>query len=152
MVRKIAVIIATCFGAGYSPVAPGTAGAVVGLLPVLILSGWPWIYGLVAALLFFVGVWASGVAEEAFGRHDSPRIVVDEAASIMITFMGLSLTPMTLFVGFILNRLLDIVKPFPAYGAQRARAGWGIMLDDLVAGIYSNVILRIALAVVVWFE
>jgi phosphatidylglycerophosphatase A len=147
--RKIAIIIATCFGAGYSPLAPGTVGAAVGLLPVLILVGWPWLYGLGTVLLFFVGVWASGMAEEAFDRHDSPRIVVDEAASIMVTFMGLALTPMTLFIGFILNRLLDIVKPFPAYGAQRARAGWGIMLDDLVAGIYSNILLRIILVVIV---
>ncbi len=150
--RRIAVIIATCFGAGYSPLAPGTVGAAVGLLPVLILAGWPWIYGLVAALLFFVGVWASGVAEEAFGQHDSPRIVVDEAASIMVTFMGLALTPMTLLIGFVLNRLLDIVKPFPAYGAQSAKAGWGIMLDDLVAGIYGNLLLRLILAVVIWYR
>ena len=150
--RRIAVIIATCFGAGYSPLAPGTVGAAVGLLPVLILAGWPWIYGLVAALLFFVGVWASGVAEEAFGQHDSPRIVVDEAASIMGTFMGLALTPMTLLIGFVLNRLLDIVKPFPAYGAQSAKAGWGIMLDDLVAGIYGNLLLRLILAVVIWYR
>ena len=150
--RRIAVIIATCFGAGYSPLAPGTVGAAVGLLPELILAGWPWIYGLVAALLFFVGVWASGVAEEAFGQHDSPRIVVDEAASIMVTFMGLALTPMTLLIGFVLNRLLDIVKPFPAYGAQSAKAGWGIMLDDLVAGIYGNLLLRLILAVVIWYR
>ena len=150
--RRIAVIIARCFGAGYSPLAPGTVGAAVGLLPVLILAGWPWIYGLVAALLFFVGVWASGVAEEAFGQHDSPRIVVDEAASIMVTFMGLALTPMTLLIGFVLNRLLDIVKPFPAYGAQSAKAGWGIMLDDLVAGIYGNLLLRLILAVVIWYR
>ena len=150
--RRIAVIIATCFGAGYSPLAPGTVGAAVGLLPVLILAGWPWIYGLVAALLFFVGVWASGVAEEAFGQHDSPRIVVDEAASIMVTFMGLALTPMKLVIGFVLNSLLYIVKPFPAYGAQSAKAGWGIMLDDLVAGIYGNLLLRLILAVVIWYR
>lgn len=152
MIRKIAVIIATCCGAGYSPLAPGTVGAAVGLLPVLALTGWPWSYGLVTALLFFAGVWAGGIAEEAFGKHDSPRIVIDEAASIMVTFVGIALTPMALCAGFVLNRLFDIVKPFPAYGAQRARGGWGVMLDDLVAGIYSNILLRIILAVIAWYR
>ncbi len=143
MLRKIAVIIATCCGAGYAPVAPGTAGAAAGLLPVLILAHWPWIYCGIAVLLFFVGVWASGIAEAAFGQHDSPRIVIDEAASIMVTFAGLPLTPLALLLGFIFNRLMDIVKPFPAAGIQKARGGWGIMLDDLIAGIYSNLIMRL---------
>ena len=147
--KKIAILFATCFGAGYAPLAPGTAGAAAGLLPVLILAQWPWIYCSVAVLLFLVGVWASGIAEEAFGQHDSPRIVIDEAASAMVTFAGLSLTPLTLLIGFILNRLLDIVKPFPAARIQRVGGGWGIMLDDLIAGIYSNLLLRIICAVVI---
>lgn len=139
----MAILFATCFGAGYAPLAPGTAGAAAGLLPALLLARWPWIYGIVAAFLFFAGVWASTLAEEEFGEHDSPRIVIDEAASAMVTFAGLALTPMTLFLGFILNRLLDIVKPYPAGSVQRAEGGWGIMLDDLVTGIYSNLLLRI---------
>lgn len=146
--KKAAILFATCFGAGYAPLAPGTAGAAAGLLPVLILARWPWIYGIVAVFLFLAGVWASSIAEESFGQHDSPRIVIDEAVSAMVTFAGLSLTPMTLFLGFVLNRFLDIVKPFPAGSVQRVGGGWGIMLDDLVAGIYSNIILRIIWAVV----
>jgi phosphatidylglycerophosphatase A len=144
-VKKLAVIIATCFGAGYAPLAPGTAGAAVGLIPTLLLAPWPVIYFLAAAVLFFTGVAASGVAEAEFRENDSPRIVIDEAASIMLTFAGIPLIGWTIIAGFFFNRFLDIVKPYPAGRVQRIAGGWGIMLDDLVAGIYSNLILRIAL-------
>ncbi|MDD5556829.1 MAG: phosphatidylglycerophosphatase A [bacterium] len=144
--RRLAVAVATCLGAGYAPVAPGTAGAAVGLLVAIACSPWPLLYGLVAAALFFGGAAAGTAAEASFGRKDSPRIVIDEAASMLVTFAGLPLGPAVLAAGFALNRIFDIVKPPPARALQELRGGWGIMLDDLVAGIYSNIVLRIGLA------
>lgn len=143
--RKTALLLATCFGAGYAPLAPGTVGAAVGLIPAVALAGWPLAYAGAACLLFFLGVRASTIAGEILGEKDSPRIVIDEAASMMITLAGLPITGLTVACGFVLNRLLDIVKPFPAGRAERLNGGWGVMTDDLVAGIYSNILVRLIL-------
>ena len=144
--RKAAVIFATCFGAGYAPLAPGTAGAAVGLIPVFLLARWPFLYCAATAVLFFAGVASSSVAEEEFGEKDSPRIVIDEAVSMLITFAGMPLTGFAVAGGFVLNRLLDIFKPFPAGRLQKLGGGWGVMLDDLASAIYSNIFLRITIA------
>jgi phosphatidylglycerophosphatase A len=145
--RRLSVIFASCCGAGYAPLAPGTAGAAVGLVLVFLLKGEPfYLYAGAAFVLFFLGVKASTVSEEAFGEKDSPRIVIDEAVSMMITMASLPLNAFTVVTGFVLTRFLDIVKPFPAGRLQRLRGGWGVMMDDVVAGVYSNLLLRI-----VWF-
>ena len=144
--KRLAILVATCCGAGYAPFAPGTAGAAVGLIPVLLLSGRPLGYAAATVILFFAGVAAGTAAEKAFGEKDPPRVVIDEAASVMITFAFLPLTAWALLAGFTLNRVMDIVKPFPADRLQGLRGGWGIMMDDLVAGIYANLALRLGLA------
>ncbi len=141
--KKLSFLLATCCGAGLAPLAPGTAGAAVGLIPVLILCRWPIPYTIAALVLFFMGVRASTVMEGSLGEKDSPRIVIDEAVSIMITFAYLPLTGAVILVGFILNRFLDIVKPFPAGRVQTLKGGWGVMMDDFVSGVYSNLILRL---------
>lgn len=146
--KRLAVLAATCGGAGYCPFAPGTAGAAVGLVPVLLLSAHPLAYAAAAVALFAAGIAASSAAEREWGRKDPPRIVIDEAASMMITFAGLPLSPWTVAAGFALNRVLDIVKPFPAGRMQDLRGGWGVMMDDAVAGLYANLLLRLALAVI----
>lgn len=144
--KKLAILAATCCGAGYAPCAPGTAGAAVGLIPVLLLSGRPLVLAAAAAALFLAGVAAGTAAEKAFGEKDPPRVVIDEAVSVMITFAWIPLTAWTLVTGFVLNRVLDIVKPFPADRIQALRGGWGIMMDDLVAGLYANLAIRLGLA------
>jgi len=84
-------------------------------------------------------------AEKEFGQKDDHRIVFDEFVSIFITFIGFSLgiSWYWLIVGFLLNRFFDIVKPQPIFALQRLPAGWGIMMDDVIAGVYSNVVLRV---------
>lgn len=144
--KKLAMVIATCCGAGYAPFAPGTAGAIVGMIPALALSPWPLAYAAAAAALLVAGVAAGSAAESALGRKDPPCVVIDEAASVMLTFAAIPLTAWTIPAGFVLNRALDIVKPFPADRLQALRGGWGIMMDDVVAGIYANLALRIAWA------
>jgi phosphatidylglycerophosphatase A len=141
--------MATGLGSGYCPVAPGTAGSAVGLALVIALRQASFgplrltlSLALLAGLLFVVGVWSAGKAERAFGRVDPGQVVIDEILGQIITFVA---TPRVhwawLIVGFILFRVFDVTKPFPARRAERFPGGWGIMLDDIVAGFYSLVVL-----------
>ncbi len=140
-----AVWIATVGGIGYFPLAPGTAGSAAGLALVVALAHLPlsglWVVateGAAALALGALGVWAAGRAEKFFGRVDPRQVVIDEVVGQMITHLahpGASWK--WLLAGFALFRVLDVVKPFPAREAERAPGGWGIMLDDVVAGAYA---------------
>jgi phosphatidylglycerophosphatase A len=149
--RGPAVWIATCGGAGYFPVAPGTAGSAVGLGLVVALRqvpfATPWLVvslAVAAGLLFAVGTWAAGQAEKFFRRVDPAQVVIDEVVGQMITFLAWPRAPWKwLLAGFVLFRVLDVVKPFPARRAERIAGGWGIMLDDVVAGVYGLVVLMV---------
>ena len=143
--RPAAVWIATCGGAGFLPAAPGTAGSLVGLgLVVLVAhlpSPQPWksvVLAFAALGLCAVGIRAASEAEKFFGRKDPGQVVIDEVVGQMLTFL---VHPDAgwkwLLAGFLLFRAFDLLKPPPARRAEHAPGGWGIMLDDVVAGIYS---------------
>jgi phosphatidylglycerophosphatase A len=137
--------IATGLGAGYFPVAPGTAGSAVGLVLVIALRQagldpvrWAVCLTATSGLLFVLGVWSAGKAEKVFARVDPGQVVIDEVVGQIITFIATpGVTWRGLIAGFILFRVFDIIKPFPARRAERFPGGWGIMLDDVVAGLYS---------------
>jgi len=139
-----ALIIATGLGSGYSPFAPGTAGSLVALPFIWLLYGYSgWVYALVAALVFVTGTWAAGVAEEVFNEKDSGKITIDEIAGMLVAMFLIPPTPGMMLGGFILFRLFDITKPFPAGVAdRRLGGGLGVMLDDVVAGVYANLCLQ----------
>lgn len=125
--------------------APGTAGSAVGLLIVVAVraagSGWLEAGVLVAACL--LGVWASSRAELHFGRKDPGQIVIDEVAGMLVTLAFVPTGTVGLLLGFVLFRLFDIVKPFPARLVERWPRGLGIMADDVVAGCYAHAALRV---------
>jgi phosphatidylglycerophosphatase A len=142
----VATIVATGFGSGYSPFAPGTAGSAVGallLLPFVGVGG-AWLLA-AACVLFFVGVWAAGLVSRRVGLEDPSIVVVDEIVGIWVTVLGLPLTLPVVLSGFVLFRILDVVKPPPARRLERLHGGYGIMADDVMAGLYANVGLRVAL-------
>jgi len=146
-----AIWIATAGGAGYFPLAPGTAGSLLGVAVVISLGRLPLRPPLAIAVLaacsvalFALGVWAAGKAEDFFGRTDPGQVVVDEVVGQMLTFLLIPhATWKWLAGGFLLFRAFDIVKPFPARQAERIPRGWGIMLDDVVAGMYSLAVLAV---------
>jgi phosphatidylglycerophosphatase A len=94
------------------------------------------------------GTWAAHEAERALGGKDPGAIVIDEVAGMALSVLTLPLTPAVLLAGFLLFRLFDIVKPYPANALQRLRGGAGVMLDDLVAGFYALVVVAAARAVI----
>jgi phosphatidylglycerophosphatase A len=107
----------------------------------------PWSPLALTALLLVVlvvGTWASDVAERTLGTTDPGAIVVDEVAGMTISVLTLPLTPVVLVVGFILFRIFDVVKPFPAGVSQRLGGGVGVMIDDVIAGLYALALLLVA--------
>jgi phosphatidylglycerophosphatase A len=143
--RTAAVWIATCGGAGFLPVAPGTAGSLAGLALVVAIahlpSPQPWksvILACAAVGLCAIGIPAATEAEKFFGRKDPGQVVIDEVVGQMLTFLVRPDAAWKwLLAGFLLFRAFDVLKPSPARDAEHAPGGWGIMLDDVVAGVYS---------------
>ncbi|HXW16395.1 MAG TPA: phosphatidylglycerophosphatase A [Terriglobia bacterium] len=147
----LAIWIATAGGMGYFPIAPGTAGSLVGVTLVVGLGKLPLhqaaemaVLAVASLVLFAAGVWAAGEAEEFFGRTDPGPVVIDEVVGQMLTFLVMPhATWKWLVGGFLLFRTFDILKPFPARQAERIPRGWGIMLDDVIAGVYSLAVLAV---------
>ena len=143
---------------GYAPVAPGTVGSlgcavlVWFAVPEVTHTSPPLAIAVVVlSTLAFIAmsIWAAGLAERSFG-NDASRIVIDEYAGFLISVL---LLPKSLFlfaVAFLLFRALDIVKPFPARRAESLPGGTGVVMDDVVAGIYANLLLRVMLLVQGW--
>ena len=144
----VARLVATGFFSGYSRFAPGTAGTAVGLLLFVPLS-WaslPAQIGICVGL-FFVGVFAAGQVARRVGLEDPGIVVVDEVLGMWLSIVGLPFTPVVALLGFLLFRVLDIVKPYPADALEHLPRGWGIMADDVAAGLYANLLLRVFLLV-----
>lgn len=147
---RLALLIATVFGAGYSPIAPGTAGSAV---TVLILWLVPFSRGglvLFLVAVVVIGTWAADVAERRLGGKDPGAIVIDEVAGMTLSVVAFPLTPGVLLAGFVLFRIFDVVKPPPARESQRFRGGVGVMIDDVIAGLYALAILAVSRAVLGW--
>ena len=142
--RVVVIFIAQGAYAGRSPVAPGTAGTLAGVLLYLWMKGLsPGIYLVVCLFLFVLGTWVAGRAEKALGRTDHPSIVIDEIAGYMVSMFMVPPAWGFLVAGFFLFRIFDIVKPYPLRRFEEIRGGLGVMLDDIGAGVYTNIMLQV---------
>ena len=143
--RKLAVLLATFFGAGYSPVAPGTAGSLAAIAIAFFLRLPPWQYAVLAALLFLPAVWAADVTARTLHKKDPGLVVVDEVIGQWIALAGApALTWQTYLAAFLLFRLFDIWKPPPVRQLESLPGGWGINADDVMAGVYAALVLWLA--------
>ena len=152
---RLGLAIATCGYLGFVPVAPGTFGSAAGLGLFLLLAhvGSPALYVSVAVLLFALGVWGSSVAERELGRTDPGAVVMDEVVGMLITLAFLDVTLAGAVAGFLVFRLLDVVKPWPSRRFEQLHGGLGVMADDAMAAVYGNLVMRalLWLAPVGWF-
>ena len=148
--RRLILFLATGFGIGYARWAPGTFGTIVAL---------PLCYGLtlvslpvaIAGILSFtiLAIWVAEAAERELGRKDPGCIVIDEIAGLMVTLVGLPWHVTTVVTGFLVFRIFDIIKPFPIRQIERRfKGGFGVVIDDVVAGIIGNITLRIILKII----
>lgn len=137
-------LLATGFGSGLSPLAPGTAGTLAGIPLYWVFSVFAWPVRLITILAFTCLAWyVSDEAERSYGKKDAPCIVIDEMAGLQWALFGIDPTALHLALGFALFRLFDIVKPFPARRFQdRLAGGLGVVADDLAAGVYANLALQ----------
>ena len=147
--HRLGLLLATCGYIGYVPVAPGTFGSAVGLGVFFLVrqSGSVSVELAVIALVFAVGIWSGTVAERHFGGIDPAPVVLDEVVGMLITLALLPVNLTGAIVGFIVFRILDVLKPWPSARFERLPGGLGVMADDGMAAIYGNLIMRGLLAV-----
>ena len=149
-VERLALLIATVGGVGHAPFAPGTVASALTALALVFLSpSRPALIVLIVAVTG-VGIWAAQDAERLLGGKDPGVIVIDEVAGMALSVAALPLTPAVLLAGFVLVRVFDVVKPYPANALQRLPGGVGVMIDDLVAGLYALLLLLAARVLVGW--
>ena len=148
--RSVALAIATCFGVGYVPVAPGTFGSLAGLALWFVLPSSAFVQATAIFLIFAAGVWASSVAEHHFHATDPGPAVVDEVMGMLVTMFMIPAGWQPAVGGFVLFRLFDVVKPYPANRLEHLRGGVGIMADDFMAAVYANLALKGMLALGRW--
>jgi phosphatidylglycerophosphatase A len=145
MKQKLIYFFATGFGAGLIPFAPGTMGTLVaipfyiGLQKLSLIA-----YAILLILSFIIGIWLCSLASKPLATHDHPSIVWDEMVGFWLTLFAIPFSLLNLFIGFLAFRLFDIQKPWPiGWVDKKVQGGLGIMLDDVLAGIYANLTLQI---------
>ena len=147
--NDIVVFLATGFFTGFLPMMPGTWGTFAGIPLVIITLRLTWmIQAVVAAVFVVVAVSIAERAEVLFEDRDARPIVIDEMAGFLVTLLWLPLNLLVFSLGFLLFRVFDIVKPPPiAMVENRLQGGWGIVMDDVLAGVFANATLRLLLIV-----
>ena len=148
--RRLAVFLATCGYVGYAPVAPGTFGSAAGLAIFVLVraSGSMYVELATIVVLFAIGVWSGTEAEHYFGKVDPGPIVLDEVVGMLITLAFLPVTVTGAIVGFLVFRVLDVVKPWPSARFEKLPGGLGVMADDGMAAVYGNLLMRGLIAIV----
>ena len=143
LLRRIGVFIATCAYVGYAPVAPGTFGSAIGLAVFYVVRRQRSITVEVAAIvvLAVVGLWSATEAEHHFGGIDPGPVVIDEVIGMLVTLAFIPVNLAGAIVAFVLFRLLDVVKPWPARRLEHLPGGFGVVLDDMMAGVYGNLMM-----------
>jgi len=151
--KKIILALGTGLGIGYFPFIPGTMGSLGGVILYLVI--WRISPGflsqaIVLIIVLGVGIWISGKCEEYLKAKDHPCIVIDEMGGFLMSVFAFSFSFRFLILGFILFRLFDIIKPFKINKINKLPRGWGVVLDDLAAGVLANLVLRIIISTAGW--
>jgi phosphatidylglycerophosphatase A len=147
--RRFGVFVATCGYLGHVPFAPGTFGSALGLAVFFAVrsSGSVGVELAAIAVLFVIGVWSGTQAEHHYGGIDPAPVVMDEVVGMLITLALLPVNAAGAVVGFLVFRVLDVVKPWPSGKFEKLPGGLGVMADDGMAAVYGNLVMRGLLAV-----
>jgi phosphatidylglycerophosphatase A len=142
--KDAAYLLATWFGCGRVPLAPGTAGT-LGAVPLYLFlrPHGPLVVLAAAALLSAIGVWAASEVIATSGQKDPQIVVIDEVAGVLVTLAAASPTWTSLAAGIVLFRIFDQWKPWPARALESLRGGWGVVMDDVAAGVWGATVLAL---------
>jgi len=141
--KKRIKLVASFFYLGHSSFMPGTAGSLGGLAVYFLVRHNDILYGFTILFLFVLGIIFSGEAEKVYKRKDAKMIVIDEACGMLLSLFFVPISALSIILGFFLFRILDILKPPPAKRMEKLTGSLGVMFDDIVAAIYTNLILQI---------
>ncbi|MFC1675385.1 phosphatidylglycerophosphatase A [Candidatus Omnitrophota bacterium] len=142
LINRSVKLLSTFFGVGYFPLIPGTAASLAALFLYYLLKGNPAICAVFTLLFLAVGFLVAGPAEKIFGRKDPRCIVIDEVAGMFLCLVFLPYDPRLVWMAFFVFRVLDTLKPYPAGRLQDLKGGLGVMADDIVAAVYTNLVLQ----------
>jgi phosphatidylglycerophosphatase A len=144
---RLAVVFASFGYVGFAPVAPGTVGsaAAIPFFLLLRLAHSAWLEIAVCAAIVVAGAWSARITEQALGVEDPGPVVIDEVVGMFVSLLFLPATWLVVLAGFVAFRVFDIVKPWPANRLEDVPGGWGVMADDVMAGIYANLTLQFLL-------
>jgi phosphatidylglycerophosphatase A len=149
----LALAIATVGGVGYVPIAPGTFGSAAGIVLWWLIGPSVMLQAAAIVVVFAAGVWSGSVCEGCFCRTDPGHVVIDEVAGMLITLFLNPVGWAGALLAFLLFRLADVVKPYPANRFEQLHGGLGVMADDCMAAVYANLTLRALIAIgnrVIW--
>jgi phosphatidylglycerophosphatase A len=145
-IRKIIIkTISTFFYIGYLPIIPGTFGSMAGILLFYLIKDSLPVYALSTLLLIILGFLVTSEAEKIFNKKDARYIVIDEVCGMLLSLIFVPYNIKLVIIAFILFRIFDSLKPYPAGRFQDLKGSAGVMLDDIIAGVYTNVILQVVL-------
>jgi phosphatidylglycerophosphatase A len=148
MIKDFKVMLATFFYIGFLPKAPGSIATLVGVvLSYALMNNTP-LYVAVTILVTVIGFWVGGDAEKKIGKKDPGCIVIDEVAGVMIAFFMLPMTWSVMWTAFFVFRAFDMFKIYPGNKLEGLPGSRGIMLDDIIAGVYTNIVMHLALRLV----
>jgi len=149
--RKRIKLITSFFYLGHSPFMPGTLGSLGGLIVYFLVRNNEILYGFTILFLFLLGVLFAGEAERVYNRKDAKMIVIDEVTGMLLALFFVPFSILSVVLGFFLFRIFDILKPPPAKQIEKLSGAMGVMFDDIVAALYTNLILQIIFRFVVQF-
>ena len=151
--KKLYLLLGTVAGVGYIPFCPGTLGTLVGVaIYSIFIKFFPQPLSYTIMLIVFIGggVWISGRCNQYLEGNDNSSIVVDEVVGFLVTMFLLPFSPRFLLLGFFLFRIFDISKPFKIDRIEKIPGGWGVMADDITAGILANLIIQALRSMLGW--
>lgn len=135
----------TFFYVGYLPLIPGTFGSIAGIILFYLIKNYSLNLGLITFIILMAGFFVAGKAERIFKKKDASFIVIDEVGGMLLGILFIPLDFKLVIIAFFLFRILDTLKPYPAGRFQSLRGSLGIMSDDIIAGLYTNIILQMVL-------
>ena len=144
----IILALSSFFYIGYLPFIPGTFGSIAGILLFYLIKDSAVIYALFTCICIIIGFLVTGEAERILNKKDARCIVIDEVVGILLSFIFIPFDYKLVIIGFLLFRILDSLKPYPAGRLQNLKGSLGIMSDDIIAGLYTNIILQVVLRLV----